>query len=127
MANDPRLARCGFAKLVGSDLDYILRKYECSMGRRSKAGQQDVVLGDVMSISRCAQGGPERRLWAGGAAQTCWLHRAQARRHPLHLPRWPPCRSGCAPAPAHPYRQHCDIKYNFTKSECGVLRGAVSG
>lgn len=66
MANDPRLARCGFAKLVGSDLDYILRKYECSMGRRSKAGQQDVVLGDVMSISRCGQGGPERRLWAGG-------------------------------------------------------------
>lgn len=52
-ANDPRVPRCGFARLVGEGgLDYILRKYECTMGRRSKAANQDVVLGDVMSISR---------------------------------------------------------------------------
>ena len=51
-ADDPRLKRCGFAKLLGTDVDFILRKYNCSMGRRSKASNTDVVLGDVMSISR---------------------------------------------------------------------------
>ena len=51
--NDPRLPRCGFARLVGEGgIDFVLRKYECTMGRRSKAATQDVVLGDVMSISR---------------------------------------------------------------------------
>ena len=52
-ANDPRLARCGFARLVGEGgLDFVLRKYECSMGRKSKSGNQDVCLGEAMSISR---------------------------------------------------------------------------
>ena len=49
---DPRLARCGFAKLVGEKVDHIMRKYEITLGRRSKATNLDVVLGDFMSVSR---------------------------------------------------------------------------
>jgi hypothetical protein len=51
-ANDPRLQRAGFAKLVGQNIDYTMRKYECLMGRKSKAGSVDLVLGDMMSVSR---------------------------------------------------------------------------
>lgn len=50
--DDPRLKRVGFAKLVGENVDHIMRKYEIVLGRRSKATALDVVLGDMMSVSR---------------------------------------------------------------------------
>ena len=53
LPNDTRLTRCGFAKLVGSPgVDYVIRKYSVTLGRRSKATDLDVVLGDMMSVSR---------------------------------------------------------------------------
>lgn len=50
--DDPRLQKAGFARLVGRGIDYTLRKYECTMGRKSKAKNVDLELGDTMSISR---------------------------------------------------------------------------
>jgi hypothetical protein len=39
LAADPRLAKCGFAKLLGDNgLEYYIRKYEVILGRRSKVG-----------------------------------------------------------------------------------------
>lgn len=49
---DPGLAQCGFARLMGKDIDYIVQKYAVLLGRRSKASNVDVVLGDFMSVSR---------------------------------------------------------------------------
>lgn len=49
---DPRVLQCGFARLLGKDVDYIVRKYEIVLGRRSKASTLDVILGDFMSVSR---------------------------------------------------------------------------
>lgn len=51
--DDPRLARCGFAKLFGDSgrLDYIVRKYEVSLGRPSKGKAVDVQLADKV-VSR---------------------------------------------------------------------------
>jgi pSer/pThr/pTyr-binding forkhead associated (FHA) protein len=49
--SDPRLERVGFAKILGESVDYIVRKYSVVLGRRSKVNP-DVVLGDLMSISR---------------------------------------------------------------------------
>lgn len=45
MEQDSRLQRCGFAKLVGQDFEYFIRKYEISLGRKSKSTELDVVLG----------------------------------------------------------------------------------
>ncbi|CAD7703127.1 unnamed protein product [Ostreobium quekettii] len=50
--DDPRLAKCGYAKLQGEGVEFYVRKYEVTMGRRSKSTQLDVVLGDNMNISR---------------------------------------------------------------------------
>jgi hypothetical protein len=50
--DDPRLAKCGFAKLVGPDVELYMRKYELTIGRKSKSTALDVVLGDNMNISR---------------------------------------------------------------------------
>jgi hypothetical protein len=37
--NDPRFAKCGFAKLLGDNgLEYYIKKYEVVMGRKSKVG-----------------------------------------------------------------------------------------
>lgn len=52
--DDPRLARCGFAKLFGDGgrLDYIVRKYEVTLGRPSKGKAVDVPLADHKAVSR---------------------------------------------------------------------------
>ena len=44
-ADDPRLAKVGFAKLVGDGVELYAKKHEITMGRLSKSGQVDVVLG----------------------------------------------------------------------------------
>jgi hypothetical protein len=53
-ADDPRLRRCGFAKLFGDGgkLDYVFRKYEVLLGRPSKGKQVDVPLADHKAVSR---------------------------------------------------------------------------
>lgn len=48
MEQDSRLQRCGFAKLVGQDFEYFIRKYEISLGRKSKSTELDVVLGNPL-------------------------------------------------------------------------------
>lgn len=50
--DDPRLKEVGFAKLVGGDISYVMRKYDIILGRKSKQDNVDLVLGDLMSISR---------------------------------------------------------------------------
>ncbi|PNH10982.1 Fork head transcription factor 1 [Tetrabaena socialis] len=50
--HDPRLQRCGFAKLQGQGIEYFVRKYEITMGRVSKNSPLDLVLGDTNTISR---------------------------------------------------------------------------
>ncbi len=47
--DDPRLAKVGFAKLVGSGIELYTKKHEITLGRLSKSGHVDVVLGK----SRC--------------------------------------------------------------------------
>eukprot|EP00887_Chlorella_sp_A99_P003413 scaffold7.g3413.t1 len=49
---DPRLERVGFARLLGEGIDFVVRKYEVTLGRKSKSNKSDCVLGDVMSLSR---------------------------------------------------------------------------
>lgn len=54
-SDDPRLERlqkAGFARLVGLGVDHTMRKFEIVLGRRSKSTDLDVVLGDMMSVSR---------------------------------------------------------------------------
>ncbi|KAK9805125.1 hypothetical protein WJX72_000415 [[Myrmecia] bisecta] len=50
--NDPRIPKCGFAKLQGEGVEFYFQKYEAWIGRRSKSTALDVVLGDNMNISR---------------------------------------------------------------------------
>ncbi len=54
-ADDPRLAKVGFAKLVGDGVELYAKKHEITMGRLSKSGQVDVVLGKdrVVSVLPC--------------------------------------------------------------------------
>ncbi|GLI69422.1 hypothetical protein VaNZ11_014031 [Volvox africanus] len=52
LPNDPRLARCGFAKLQGDGIEFFVRKYEITMGRTSKNSTLDLILGDSTTISR---------------------------------------------------------------------------
>ncbi|GIL74672.1 hypothetical protein Vretimale_2312 [Volvox reticuliferus] len=52
LPNDPRLARCGFAKLQGEGIEFFVRKYEITMGRTSKNSTLDLILGDSTTISR---------------------------------------------------------------------------
>lgn len=49
---DPRIERCGFARIVGENIDFLMRKYSITMGRKSKNNASDLVLGDHMSLSR---------------------------------------------------------------------------
>lgn len=53
-ADDPRLARCGFAKLSGDGgkLDVVIRKYEVLLGRPSKGKDVDVPLEGHKAVSR---------------------------------------------------------------------------
>jgi hypothetical protein len=51
-SKDPRLQKCGFAKLQGEDVEFYFKKYEIILGRRSKSTALDVVLGENMNISR---------------------------------------------------------------------------
>lgn len=53
-ADDPRLARCGFAKLSGDGgkLDVVLRKYAVLLGRPSKGKDVDVPLEGHKAVSR---------------------------------------------------------------------------
>ena len=47
--------KVGFARLMGvegTDVDYVVKKYEVMIGRKSKSTPVDVVLGNSMSISR---------------------------------------------------------------------------
>lgn len=52
--DDPRLRRCGFAKLFGDGgkLDYVIRKYEILLGRHSKTKAVDVSLEQHKLASR---------------------------------------------------------------------------
>mmetsp|Transcript_12400 Transcript_12400/g.21930 ORF Transcript_12400/g.21930 Transcript_12400/m.21930 type:complete len:190 (-) Transcript_12400:654-1223(-) len=49
---DPRIWGVGYARLYGKDVDYVIRKHAIVLGRASKSGSTDVVLGDNMNISR---------------------------------------------------------------------------
>ena len=42
---DERIACCGFARLVGKNVDYLMNKYEIALGRQSKNSTLDVILG----------------------------------------------------------------------------------
>ena len=50
--DDPRLDRCGFAKLQGEGVEVYARKTEILIGRQSKSTARDVVLGENMNVSR---------------------------------------------------------------------------
>lgn len=49
---DPRVQDVGFAKLQGSGISHVMKKYEITLGRASKDARPDVVLGDTKSVSR---------------------------------------------------------------------------
>lgn len=53
-ADDPRLQRCGYARIVGDGgkVDTLIRKYEVVLGRPSKAKAVDVSLADHKAVSR---------------------------------------------------------------------------
>lgn len=59
MQRDPRIVRCGFCKLEGEDLDFVSRRYEVTIGRRSKTTPLDVVLGTQLCHRMCGDG-----LWS---------------------------------------------------------------
>ena len=54
MQEDPRLARAGFAKLIGrcndEDFEFFFTKYEILLGRNSKSALVDVVLGELRPL-----------------------------------------------------------------------------
>ena len=50
--DDPRLERCGFAKLQGEGIELYAKKTEIIIGRQSKSTALDVVLGENMNVSR---------------------------------------------------------------------------
>jgi hypothetical protein len=53
-ADDPRLKRCGYAKLFGDGgkLDLVMRKREVVLGRPSKGKTIDVQLAEHKAVSR---------------------------------------------------------------------------
>ena len=53
-ADDPRLKRCGYAKLFGDGgkLDFVMRKREVVLGRPSKGKTIDVQLAEHKAVSR---------------------------------------------------------------------------
>lgn len=50
--DDPRLQQVGFAKLLGENIDYVIKKYEVTLGRGTKTGAIDVPLGEGKQLSR---------------------------------------------------------------------------
>jgi hypothetical protein len=50
--DDPRLQNAGFARLVGTNVDYTVRKYSVVLGRPNKTLPVDVILTSAMSVSR---------------------------------------------------------------------------
>ncbi|KAG7674515.1 hypothetical protein Ndes2526B_g05250 [Nannochloris sp. 'desiccata'] len=51
-ANDARMQRVAFAHLVGNGIDYLVKKYEITLGRKAKNYTPDVIMGETMSVSR---------------------------------------------------------------------------
>jgi hypothetical protein len=51
-ANDARVQQVAFAHLVGNDIDYRLKKYEITLGRKAKNYVPDISMGDTKSVSR---------------------------------------------------------------------------
>jgi len=51
---EEKAARVGFAKLVGGGRkeDQYIRKYDVILGRTNKNKPVDIILGDLMSVSR---------------------------------------------------------------------------
>jgi hypothetical protein len=54
LPDDPRLKRCGYAKLFGDGgkMDYVIRKHQVLLGRHSKTKQVDVSLEGHKNASR---------------------------------------------------------------------------
>jgi len=50
--NDPRVQRVAVAHLVGNNIDYLMKKYEITLGRKAKNYTPDVIMGETMSVSR---------------------------------------------------------------------------
>lgn len=44
--DDPRLKRVGFCKLLGESIEHYAQKYEINIGRKSKATNLDVFIGE---------------------------------------------------------------------------------
>ena len=65
--DDPRLAKVGFAKLVGSGIELYTKKHEITLGRLSKSGHVDVVLGKCRCMCLPAVFSPAMPLtwWTG--------------------------------------------------------------
>ena len=89
MDNDPRVALCGFCKLEGDGLDFVSKRYEVTLGRRSKTTPLDVVLG-------------ERRATRAPCCQS--VRRLSTDKH------------RCAGDNMNVSRHHASIKYNFARS-----------
>ena len=48
---DPaKIARCGFCKLEGDELDFVSKRYEVTFGRKSRTTPLDVVLGECQAL-----------------------------------------------------------------------------
>lgn len=45
-SDDPRMKRVGFCKLLGENIEHYAQKYEINIGRKSKASNLDVVIGE---------------------------------------------------------------------------------
>jgi len=45
---DYRLQKVGFCKLVGENIEFYAKKYEINIGRKTKAGNLDIVIGEIM-------------------------------------------------------------------------------
>lgn len=77
--DDPRIERCGFAKLQGVDnaFEYFIRKYEVTLGRKSNNSQADVLVGACMRTSS--------RVCKPTKPRGTQQHLPQARCHPVQL------------------------------------------
>ena len=45
---DTRLQKIGFCKLVGENIEFYAKKYEINIGRKTKGGNLDIVIGEQM-------------------------------------------------------------------------------
>ena len=57
-ADDPRLAKIGFFKLLGEGLEFYAKKYTIILGRESKSAEMDVVLGMKGLLAICSRSLP---------------------------------------------------------------------